>query len=551
MIWKIFNKKRTLFSVLLLAIAFYFLFFHNIWSYPLMDIDETRYVLMSRDMLHSKDFLTLYLNGEYFFEKPPLYFWIECISFKLFGFVNEFSARFPASLCGVLLSFLVYFTGKKVVSPKYALVSSLVLATSLEFVILSKYAILDIFLCAFIAFSVFSYFLTLFVQDKNKKYFWWMFYAFSALAVMAKGIPGFVIPFGVVFFVSLYTRTFKQIFRPVYILPGIILFLLITLPWHIAMIEKHQTFFHEYVIKHHLQRFVNSKDLGRKQPFWFFFVTLLWGMVPWIASMLAVAVEKLRGIKFEVPRDNKKLFLHINIIAALFTFLFFSSSSTKLVTYILPIYPFLACITGYVWTEYVFENKYQKVIDISVYVFSGVCVLCAIAAIFMKYYLPEGIYADISTIQWFSILSILVTQIPAIVFLLKKNRFGVFLSYVVFIILLSAFGTPKFYNLDYKFGQNDLMEYTKYAKANKQKLYALNTGRRFSLNYYGDSKNVFYVINEDYFDLVKNLKTGGDSLFVVRKKEYKKHEKAFSDFKILKQGAKYLLLKKYTKKDID
>ena len=40
---------------------------------------------MAKEMFKSKDFLTLYLNNDYFFEKPPLYFWCECLSFKLFG----------------------------------------------------------------------------------------------------------------------------------------------------------------------------------------------------------------------------------------------------------------------------------------------------------------------------------------------------------------------------------------------------------------------------------------------------------------------------------
>ncbi len=75
---------------------------------------------MKQDMLqwlgicsYQKDFLTLYLNGEYFFEKPPLYFWQECLSFALFGKINEFTARFPVALLGFLFCFVVYFTCKK------------------------------------------------------------------------------------------------------------------------------------------------------------------------------------------------------------------------------------------------------------------------------------------------------------------------------------------------------------------------------------------------------------------------------------------------------
>ena len=102
------KKYAEIFTILGLAVLFYFIFFFNIGNYALMDVDETRYVSMARDMFNTKDFMTLYLNGEFFFEKPPLYFWLECFSFALFGKVNEFTARFPVALCGTLICFLTY-----------------------------------------------------------------------------------------------------------------------------------------------------------------------------------------------------------------------------------------------------------------------------------------------------------------------------------------------------------------------------------------------------------------------------------------------------------
>lgn len=237
-----------------------------------MDVDETRYVAMSRDMFNSKDFLTLYLNGDYFFEKPPLYFWGECLSFAVFGKINEFSARFPVALYGMLTAFLVYFTGRKVVSKSYGVISSLILATSFEFVILSKYAILDIVVSTCIAFSLMFGFLTFSCKEENKKYFWWLFYIFSGLAVMAKGIPGFVVPFGTMFFVSISQRKFREIFRPQYFVVGFLLFFLITVPWHAAMFKIHDPlFFNEYIVKHHLERFINSNEIGVNSRFTFIY----------------------------------------------------------------------------------------------------------------------------------------------------------------------------------------------------------------------------------------------------------------------------------------
>lgn len=112
-------KHPELFTILGLSILFYFIFFHNIWAYALMDVDESRYVSMSKDMFHTKDFLTLYLNKQFFFEKPPLYFWGECLSFAFWGRVTEFTARFPVALDGMLCCFTVYFLGKRIISRGY------------------------------------------------------------------------------------------------------------------------------------------------------------------------------------------------------------------------------------------------------------------------------------------------------------------------------------------------------------------------------------------------------------------------------------------------
>lgn len=352
-----------------LLILCYFIFFFNIGNYALMDVDETRYVSMARDMFHTKDFMTLYLNGEYFFEKPPLYFWGECLSFALFGKVTEFTARFPVALYGTLSTLLVYFTGKKIVSRRYGFISALILATTLEFVMLAKFAILDIVVTTCIGFSVMFGFLTQFVSDKNKKYMWWMFYIFSGLAVMAKGIPGFIVPFAIMFFVTIANKTFKQVFKPQYILPGFGLFFLIVLPWHLVMLKLHDPlFFNEYIMKHHINRFFSSSQIDREQPFYFYFITVLWGLIPWVFSAIAVGVTKLKSFKkFAVEEmTNSQKFLMFNAIAFIVTMLFFSSSSTKLITYILPVYFFTAFIMGFIWEDYMFNGKYKKPVNLSV-----------------------------------------------------------------------------------------------------------------------------------------------------------------------------------------
>lgn len=540
------KKHGDLFTFLGLLVLCYFIFFFNIGNYALMDVDETRYVSMARDMFHSKDFLTLYLNGEYFFEKPPLYFWGECLSFAIFGKVTEFTARFPVALYGTLSTLLVYFTGKKIISRRYGFISALILATTLEFVMLAKFAILDIVVTTCIGFSVMFGFLTQFVSDKNKKYMWWLFYIFSGLAVMAKGIPGFVVPFAVMFFVTLYNKTFKQIFKPQYILPGFALFFLIVLPWHIVMLKMHDPlFFNEYIMKHHINRFFSSSEIDREQPFYFYFVTVLWGLIPWVFSGIAVGITKLKTFKNIAVSElnNSQKFMMFNIIAFIVTMLFFSSSSTKLITYILPVYIFTAFILGFIWEDYIFNEKYKKPINLTVYILGGICIFAAIVACFMQYYLPEKIYTDVLMIKWFCIVMVAIFGISSILFALKNNRKGVFAVYALLVIITSAFGTKLFYNMDYEFGQNDLMHFAKYAKANNKKIVVLNNERKYSVLYYYGAP-VYFISQTDKEEMKKlgHILDDQDVWVIVREKQMPEVDRTL-DFDIILDGRKYSLVK--------
>lgn len=547
------KKHGDLFTFLGLLIVCYFIFFFNIGNYPLMDVDETRYVSMARDMFHCKDFLTLYLNGEFFFEKPPLYFWGECLSFAIFGKVTEFTARFPVALYGTLSTLLLYFTGKKIVSRRFGVISALILATTLEFVILAKFAILDIVVTTCVGFSVMFGFLTQFVQDKNKKYMWWLFYIFSGLAVMAKGIPGFVVPFAVMFFVTIANKTFKQVFKPQYILPGFLLFFLIVLPWHLIMFKIHDPlFFHEYIIKHHIERFLNSNEINREQPFYFYILTVLWGLVPWIFSAIAVGITKLKSIKkFNITElSNPQKYLLFNAIAFVVTMLFFSSSSTKLITYILPVYFFTACILGFVWEDYMFNKKYEKPINITVYILGGICILAGILTCFAKFVLPAQTYSDLLTIKWFCIILVLAFGISSILCAIKKHPNGVFACYVLFILITSAFGTKLFYNMDYKFGQNDLMRFAKYAHENGKKVAVINDERKYSVVYYYgiptdmDSRNVLFITLNDKEEMKQlgHILDDKNIVAIIRKKQYQEIDKTL-DFDVILEGRKHLLVK--------
>lgn len=552
-----YNKHSEVLTVLGLAILFYFIFFHNIGAYSLMDVDETRYVAMSRDMFNTKDFLTLYLNGQYFFEKPPLYFWQECLSFALWGGkVNEWTARFPVALLGFIFSFVVYFTSRKRVSKRFGVFTSLILATSLEFIMLAKYAILDIVLTFYVGLALVCYFQVYFCQENHKKFYWWAFYFFTGLAVMAKGIPGIAIPFGTVFFTSIMAKKFKEIFKPLYIIPGAIIFLLIVLPWHIIMFKKYDPlFYNEYIIKHHLHRFLNTanNEIGRKQPFYYYFLVVLWGFIPWIFSMIAVFVDKIKNwgklhyvekvrIFDFASMDNVHKALALCWVTVIWIMFFFSSSSTKLATYILPIYYPLAIIVGLMWQDYVDKKKHEKPINISVQIFGWICLVAGFAAMFTQYYLPVQLNDDIAEIKWFALICLIVFSLGSLLFVKYKKYVGVFIFYVLFMTVISAFATEEFFEVDYRFGQQDLVEFAKYAKDYNYKISSFNMDRKYSLLYYNDEK-VDYNSNTGLtVDSVKNDLTKKDYVIIIRNKEMYEIEGKL-DYDVIKVGRRYTMIK--------
>lgn len=547
-------------SLLTLLVVCYFLFFFKMGNYPLIDVDETRYVAIARDMLNANDWMTLKLNNQFFFEKPPLYFWLVNLSFLIFGQISEAIARLPIALCATISTILVYFAGKKVISRSFGIISALIMATGFEFLVLSRIAILDMLLSTCILSSLLSGFYTFFAEEKNKKYFWWGFYLFSALAVLAKGIPGFIIPFGVMFISYLISGKIKEIFKPSYILPGFILFFLITLPWHILMLQIHGALFYkEYIIKHHLARFMGSKELGRIQPWYFFIPVFLAGFLPWTASFVSMLIDSTKNFFIETKdhfKDTKyslleykwneltdiKKFLTLNTIFFTFTFLFFSSASTKLPTYILPAIAPAAILLGYYWNEYIYEEKHCKKVLISTIITNTIFIIAAIAAIFTPFFLNEELLTGIAPFRNQVIALFFIIPTIGIFAVIMKQRILSFITNVVLMIGIMIISVMYIFNFMCTFGENDLIKFAQKAKHEKAKLATFDFGRRYSAMYYYEGIVDFHTEND--IKWLKNYTSKNPNAYIIVKlKNMENLDKSFK-YQIIETGQKYCLIRK-------
>lgn len=544
------RAHKELFSVLGLLFVCYFLYFFRMGSYPLIDVDETRYVSMAREMFYSGDFMTLTLNGEFFFEKPPLYFWLEALSFMIFGKITEVTARMPVAITATFGVLITYWFGHRIVSRKYALISALILATSFEYIMLARIAILDMLLTVCIASSVICGFYTLFCREDLKKYFWWLAYVFAGFGVLAKGVPGFVLPAASIFFAYLTARRLKELFKPIYIIPGFLMFAMVAVPWHYVMFHFYDPFFfQEYVVKHHLSRFVDSKNLGRKEP-WFFLIAVFAAcFLPWITSFIAEIVlvfKKFRGkIKGYFINFNEcsqfHQFMVVNVIHFLVVFVFFSMASTKLPTYILPAFFPAALLLGKFWYDYIFEGKNEKILNISTIVLTVMLIITSVAALVVPgEMLPDTRFWLLKMQPY--VFALLMACIATIIYSVVKNKKILhFTALAGFMVILSMIASTFVFQFVSAFGQDDLIKYAKYAKSRSAPLASFDFGKRYSILYYYDDY-VDFITKENYTVLKQYIKEHPGNLIIIKNKNLDEFDEK-TNFTIVETGKKYTLVK--------
>ncbi|MDF2867139.1 MAG: arnT 2 [Gammaproteobacteria bacterium] len=308
--------------------------------------DEARYVEIPREMLETGDFITPHLNYIKYLEKPPLFYWLQAGAIKLFGY-NLWAWRLPTAILAILGCLMTYVTGRALYNRTTAWFSSIILASSLLYFIMGHYVTLDMAVSVFISATLLSFILAMqFPAGRLRRYLLWSMYFFAALALLTKGLIGIALPGLVIFAWLLINNEWRQLKR-FYWFSGIGLFLVIALPWHLLMQLNNPEFFHYYIIEQHILRYTTLLA-KHYQPAWWFLLILLLGFFPWTGLLFQALCQRLiknwRGLKQD--KITLYLLLWFGLILG-----FYSFSNSKLIPYILPIWPAMALLTGHYLTE--------------------------------------------------------------------------------------------------------------------------------------------------------------------------------------------------------
>lgn len=341
------DKHSWAADLLILTLFLGLLFFFQLGRRALWSPDEGRYSEIPREMMVTGDYITPRLNGVKYFEKPPLFYWLQCLSIRFFG-LTEWSLRLWSALFALSGCLAVYIAGRMFFDRLTGLTAGIVLASSPLYYSMGRIITLDMAVSVLLTFALLSFLSAAQEPPGNRQRFaLWGFYLFSALATMTKGLIGIVIPALVIgswLFLFKEWRLLRRLFLP----SGLALFFLVVVPWHILAARANPDFLHYYFIHEHFQRYL-AKHYTLFYRAWFFIPVLLLGFFPW-TGFLFEAVKRV----WASPPQGRKVTMFF-ILWGGWVFLFFSVSSSKLIPYILPMFPPLAILAGryfaMIWNE--------------------------------------------------------------------------------------------------------------------------------------------------------------------------------------------------------
>jgi len=302
--------------------------------------DEGRYAEVARWMLRSGDWVTPRLDGVPFLDKPPLFYWLEAVSFAIFG-VGHGSARLVTALLGFAGCVMVYVAGTRLYGRRAGLLGALVLAANPYYFFASQYVNHDLAVSTWITAALLAF--AVGDRREGRARLGWLLagYAAMGLAVMTKGLIGLVLPLGAVGLFVVATARWREV--PRYALPaGLAVIAAVAVPWHLVAQQRSPDLLHYLFVVQHFQRFAGSGFNNPTGPA-FYPAVILAGLLPWSPLLPAALRRAWRAFRADRLGGRSDLLL---LAWAALVVVFFSIPESKIAGYVLPALPPLALLVG-------------------------------------------------------------------------------------------------------------------------------------------------------------------------------------------------------------
>lgn len=315
----------------------------------LFDWDEINFAESAREMIVSGDYLTVQINFLPFWEKPPIFIWIQVLSMKVFG-INEFAARFPNAICGIVTLLTLFNIGRKLRNNQFGVVWVLAYTGSVLPFFYFKSGIIDPWFNLFIFLSIYYLMHYSFPENKKRLQNIILSATFAGLAIMTKGPVGFLLVAltGGIFLLSIRFKIKVKFYE---VLTFFLVLGIVGGFWFIIqIINGNYNTVVEFIV--YQIRLFQTKDAGHGGFFGYHFVILLFGVFP--SSILALKSFRVENLQDPLYKLMKKWM----VILFWVVLILFSIVKTKILHYSsLAYFPLTFLAANYVANT--IEKKYK------------------------------------------------------------------------------------------------------------------------------------------------------------------------------------------------
>jgi 4-amino-4-deoxy-L-arabinose transferase-like glycosyltransferase len=306
--------------------------------------DDAFYAQKAKEILSTGDWMTMHYDGNAHFENPPFFMWLIAGSYKIFG-INEYAAKFPSALMGVMTVLLIYYFGRYLFNEWIGFFSALILSTTNVFTRYAGRAMVDVALSFFITLALFAMILGI---RKNPRYFllWGLCISVS---VLIKSVLGFF-PAVITILFLLLTRRWK-ILTNLYFIIGTLCILTLGFSWYI-----HQTILYgDVFLKIHFGWLIFERGFEAQSTAWYDHLSYAKDLVEYYWPWLPIFIF---GIwKFLKRAAEKKEAEMLCLLWVSTIFLIMSCMQTRVMWYIMPMFPAAAIICGVTLDEWLGEKR--------------------------------------------------------------------------------------------------------------------------------------------------------------------------------------------------
>ncbi len=583
------NQQTTIIAILIVTLISGIAFFYQLGNMGLIDKTEPMFVEAARQMVITGDWITPYWNDATRFDKPPLIYWLMAICFKLFG-INETSARLPSAIFAfltvILVFYLIYLVNQLLNKPQeidenitqrrkdakvdFKHIQSLLIATigaiitilNPAWIAWSRVGVSDMLLSSNISLALLSFFLGyIYPKTEQKlKLFWYLaFYFFCGLAVLTKGPAGLLLPVIIISSFLIYVKQWKPVLKELKLPLGIPLFLIVTVPWFIAISIIHGSEYLDIFFGYHNFARYTSVVSNHPGSWYYFFPVLLVGLIPWSCYLpLAIIRLKFWQRNHYIEQNRTKQLGLFALIWLVVIFTFFSISVTKLPSYILPVIPAEAILITLTLREIIIKKKpdfplwsYYLTAILNIIIL----IILAIASLNLPNFLgndplipniKEAIILshtpEIACIVW-SIMAIL-----SIILLLNQSKKSyLWLTNAVgFFLFIPTFLIPnaKIYDLNAQLPLRNLATTIKQIQQPKEEILLIGFIRP-SLVYYSQHPVKFFNSNSEAITYIneKNINKNQSFLIIAQPNRIKELNLAKNSYQIIEKQGVYQLIR--------